>query len=120
MSLWKLSVFQNCTICVVNGLVVQKAVTSSRTSEAKWTTTNQASGGVRSSNGRNQGKRQKNPEKRTAPPPLGRGRLAASTDKSALDCGPGRYPLVVRNAALARSEERRVGKECRARWWQRQ
>ena len=29
---------------------------------------------------------------------------------------PGRFPLAAASAALARSEERRVGKECRSRW----
>src|SRR6266700_6766403 len=70
-------------------------------------TTNDPRGGVSSTSGRSDGRRQNNAENGAAPLPLERGRLAVSTAKLALDRGPGGDPLVVRDAALAAVRARR-------------
>src|SRR5256886_15185056 len=64
-------------------------------------TTNHASGGMRSTVVRSHGSRQNRARKATAPPPLGRGRRAASKAKLSLDRRPGRLPLRIADALLA-------------------
>src|SRR5437016_4682130 len=75
----------------------------SRTSDAKYTTTNHARGGVRSSSERSHGRRQKNAWRPAGPLFLERGRPVVETaiERSPFDRGPRGDPLLVRDALLA-------------------
>src|SRR3712207_9044748 len=53
---------------------------------------------------------------RLVPPTTLRGLLEKTCDAEGVEVEPTVFPLVVRAGGGSRSEERRVGKECRSRW----
>src|SRR5436309_127961 len=97
--IWKLSRFHTRSMAVVKALIRQKAVTRSRTSEARYTSTNQASGGVSMSDARIAGTRQSSAWSRTAeiPSPLaGEGEGGGSLSRTVTRWSPPPQPSPVK------------------------